>query len=141
MSILKAQHLLLTVTLGAVLSYSTTDSSVSESPNNNTDAQLPDPLAAGWQGQPVCAQLPSGPQQRVLKCTFPPGVGHERHFHAPHFGYALSGGTMQLTDANGTRQVDLATDSHFTSSGTPWHEVLNVGETTVEYLIVETLSN
>ena len=102
-----------------------------------TGPELPDPLAAGWEGTPVCERLHENADQRILRCTFPPGVGHERHFHAPNFGYAVMGGRMQLTDASGTRVVDLPTDSSFYSSGQEWHEVLNVGETTVVYLIVE----
>ena len=98
---------------------------------------LADPLAAGWQGQPVCEKLHEDESQRVLRCTFPSGVGHEKHFHAPHFGYALSGGKMRLIDAQGEREVTLATGSSYTSDGTEWHEVLNVGDTTVQYLIVE----
>ena len=85
----------------------------------------------------MCEELHDDPAQRVLRCTFPPGVGHERHYHAPHFGYALAGGRMRLIDANGTREVDLATGSSYASDGVAWHEVLNVGETTVVYLIVE----
>ncbi len=103
------------------------------------NVQLPDPLEAGWKGTPVCEQLELTLTQRVLKCTFPPGVGHEKHFHAPHVGYALSGGSMQLHDESGTRVVNLATGSHYTSDGTKWHEVLNVGSTTVQYLIIELL--
>jgi mannose-6-phosphate isomerase-like protein (cupin superfamily) len=44
---------------------------------------------------------------------------------------------MRITDANGTRDVDLATGRTFTSPGVAWHGVVNVGETTVVYLIVE----
>lgn len=76
---------------------------------------------------------------RVLRCTFPPGVGHERHYHPAHYGYALSGGTMRITDESGTRDVDLATGADYSSDGTPWHEVVNVGDTPVIYLIVEEL--
>lgn len=108
-----------------------------EPPRINTN--LPDPLAAGWKGDSVCEQLALTEQQRVLRCTFPPGVGHERHYHVAHFGYALSGGRMRLTDDNGTREVDLSDDSYYESSGTAWHEVLNVGNTTVQYLIIEPL--
>ena len=100
-------------------------------------AKLPDPLAAGWRGRPVCERLHEDEGQRVLRCTFPPGIGHERHFHVRHFGYALSGGRMRITDASGTRDAELKTGSHFTSAGTAWHEVLNIGKTTVTYLIVE----
>jgi len=102
-----------------------------------TRQSLPDPLAAGWRGAPVCEKLHEDADQRVLRCSFPPGVGHERHFHDRHFGYAISGGRMRITDARGTREVDLATGSSFTSPGVDWHEVVNVGDTTVAYLIVE----
>jgi quercetin dioxygenase-like cupin family protein len=101
-------------------------------------ADLPDPLAAGWNGKPVCELLLEDERQRILRCTFAPGVGHERHYHAPHFGYALSGGKMRLTDASGTREAELKADSSFTSGGTEWHEVLNIGDSTVRYLIIET---
>jgi len=99
---------------------------------------LPDPLAAGWNGKAVCERLLEDDKQRILRCTFPAGVGHERHYHKPHFGYALSGGVMRLTDANGVREARLRTGTSFTSDGTPWHEVLNIGDTTVSYLIIET---
>ncbi len=100
-------------------------------------ASLPDPLAAGWKGVPVCELLHEDSDHRILRCTFEPGVGHERHFHAPHFGYTTKGGRMQITDESGTRAVDLSSGGSFTSDGVDWHEVLNVGETTTEFLIVE----
>lgn len=100
-------------------------------------SSLPDPLAAGWNGAPVCEKLHEDHDHRILRCSFPPGVGHERHFHDRHFGYALAGGRMRINDARGTREVDLATGSSFSSAGVDWHEVLNVGDTTVTYLIVE----
>lgn len=100
-------------------------------------AALPDPLAAGWKGDPVCERLHEDATQRILRCTFAPGVGHERHYHTPNFGYAVAGGRMQIIDASGTREVDLPTGSSFASPGTEWHEVLNVGDTTVVYLIIE----
>lgn len=100
-------------------------------------SELPDPLAAGWKGVPVCERLHEDSNQRILRCTFEPGVGHERHYHAPHFGYAISGGRMRITDATGTREVDLPSGSSFSSAGVAWHEVLNVGEMTVVYLIFE----
>lgn len=99
--------------------------------------RLPDALAAGWQGKPVCVVLQQDAVHRLLRCTFPPGVGHERHYHPAHFGYALSGGTMRITDARGTRVQHLKTGSDYASKGTPWHEVVNIGTTTVEYLIFE----
>ena len=101
------------------------------------EEQLPDPLAAGWEGESVCEVIHEDDALRVLKCTFPPGVGHERHYHDRHFGYVLVGGRMQITDAEGTRVVDIPDDSTWDSDGVEWHEVVNVGETTSQYLIVE----
>ena len=98
---------------------------------------LPDPLVAGWRGQAVCVKLHETTEVRVLRCTFPPGVGHERHFHPRHFGYALAGGTMEVLDQNGTRRVHIAAGSYFSSEGIDWHEGLNVGDTVVQYLMIE----
>ena len=102
-----------------------------------TEPALPDPLEAGWNGNPVCKKLHEDRDNRILRCSFPPTVGHERHYHDAHFGYAIAGGRMRITDASGTREVDLATGSSFASNGVDWHEVLNVSETTVVYLIIE----
>jgi len=99
---------------------------------------LPDPLAAGWQGQKVCEKLHEDSKQRVLRCTFPPGVGHEKHFHAPNFGYTVQGGKVKITDAKGIREVEIKTgDSHVSANGTKWHEIVNVGDTTIIYLVLE----
>jgi len=100
--------------------------------------ELPDPLEAGWQGNKVCEKLHEDEQQRILRCTFPPGVGHEMHFHAPNFGYTIQGGKVKITDAKGVREVKLNTgDSHRSAKGTPWHEIVNIGETTIIYLLIE----
>ncbi len=101
------------------------------------DELLPDPLEAGWEGEKVCELLHEDDKQRVLRCTFPPGVGHERHYHAPHFGYTLADGRMQITDAGGTRVVESTANSTWTSEGVDWHEVVNVGDTTTQYVIFE----
>ena len=103
------------------------------------DLSIPDPLAAGWKGEPVCEKIHENKQQRILRCTFPPGVGHEVHFHAPHFGYVIAGGKMRIRDEAGEREVDLPAHYSWVSEGVNWHEVLNIGETTAIYLIVETL--
>jgi quercetin dioxygenase-like cupin family protein len=98
---------------------------------------LRDPLEAGWHGKPVCERLHEDHRQRVLRCTFPPGVGHERHFHDPHFGYAIAGGRMRITDGEGVREVDFPTGSSFSSEGVAWHEALNIGGNTTVFLIFE----
>ncbi len=102
-----------------------------------TRPELPDPLEAGWKGEPVCEQIHEDSDQRILRCTFAPSVGHERHFHNRHFGYAIAGGRMRIKDSGGTREVELATGSSFSSDGVAWHEVVNIGNSTVVFLIIE----
>lgn len=98
---------------------------------------LPDPLEAGWNNQPVCEVLEDNSKMRILRCTFPPGVGHERHSHAPHFGYTLAGSRFRMTDTTGTREVDVPTGYSFSNKGIAWHEVLNIGDSTGVFLIIE----
>ncbi|RLJ69117.1 hypothetical protein CLV86_0511 [Lacinutrix venerupis] len=98
---------------------------------------LPDPLQAGWEGEKVCEVLNETKKQRILKCTFPPGVGHEKHYHKPHFGYTLAGSTFQITDKNGTRTVPVATGVTWSKTELSEHNVLNVGDSTSVYLIIE----
>ena len=98
---------------------------------------LPDPLEAGWEGQPVCELVEDNKHVRVLKCTFPPNVVHEKHYHNPHFGYALAGGTFRITDDSGSRDVDIPTGYSFSNNEVIRHEALNIGETTAVFLIIE----
>lgn len=98
---------------------------------------LPDPLAAGWKGEKVCELLKENEKLRALRCTFAPGVGHERHFHAAHFGYVLEGSKMRITDKTGTREVELKAGDTWTSDGVEWHEAVNIGTTAGVYIIVE----
>lgn len=98
---------------------------------------LPDPLEAGWKGEKVCKVLKENESIRVLKCTFPPGVGHEPHFHASHFGYTLKGSKFQITDENGTREVNVPDNYDFYKDGITSHNVLNVGDSTAVFLIIE----
>ena len=98
---------------------------------------LPDPLQAGWDNKAVCEVVEDNPKIRVLKCTFPPGVGHERHYHASHFGYTVQGSTFQIKDTTGTREVNVPTGTQFYNEGIDWHEVLNIGDSTAIFLIIE----
>ncbi|RLD29412.1 MAG: cupin domain-containing protein [Bacteroidetes bacterium] len=102
-----------------------------------TDNNLPDPLQAGWNNKAVCELVEENEKIRVLKCTFEPGVGHEKHYHKPHFGYTLAGSKFRMIDADGTREVNVTTGSSFYSEGTDWHEVLNIGDSTAVFLIIE----
>ncbi len=98
---------------------------------------LPGPLEAGWKGNSVCSVLSENEKARVLKCVFPPGVGHEKHYHDPHIGYTIAGGLFKITDEKGTREVEVKTGSTFEKEKITSHEVLNVGTTTASFLIIE----
>jgi quercetin dioxygenase-like cupin family protein len=103
----------------------------------NEKPTLPDPLEAGWKGETVCEVLKNNDKLRVLKCTFEPGVGHEKHYHNPHFGYAISGGNFRITDNSGTREVNIPEGYSFCNDSISSHEVLNIGKTTAIFLIME----
>jgi quercetin dioxygenase-like cupin family protein len=98
---------------------------------------LPSPLEAGWKGKKVCDVLQDNADVRVLRCTFPPGVGHEKHFHAPHFGYAIKGGKAHIKDASGERDATTPDGYSWWTPGYTIHENQNIGDTTTIYLIIE----
>ena len=121
----------------AIIATLTLIAAAAAAPTSPIAPQLPDPVQAGWHGRKVCAVLADNPQVRTLRCTFPPGEGHERHFHAVHWGYVLAPSTMRITTAKGSAVRELKAGDTWWSDGTAWHEVLNVGTTTGVYLIVE----
>lgn len=98
---------------------------------------LPDPLEAGWNNEAVCELVDDNDNVRVLRCTFAPGVGHERHYHNPHFGYTLAGGKFRIKDTTGTREVNIPTGYSFNNDRIEWHEALNIGDSTAVFLIIE----
>src|ERR1041385_2515591 len=69
-----------------------------------------DALSAGWNGEKRCESLHEDDYIRILRCTFPPTTGHERHAHPASFLYVLSGGNGEVTDASGKRDFAVATD-------------------------------
>ena len=101
-------------------------------------APLPMALCAGWEGERVCEVLQEDTQIRVLRCTFPPGVGHEMHYHPPHFGYVLEGNSvMRITTADGVVDRPVRTGAPFSNDAEIQHAALNIGEEMTRYLIVE----
>lgn len=98
---------------------------------------LPSAFEAKWHGKTVCEPLFENAELRAARCTFPPGGGHERHTHPPHWGYIVEGGTMRITDAKGTTIRELKSGSNWWSDGIAWHEAVNIGTTTSVYIIVE----
>jgi hypothetical protein len=99
--------------------------------------KLPDPLEAGWNNEAVCEVIEDNDNLRVLKCTFAPNVGHERHYHNPHFGYTLAGSRFRIKDTSGTRDVNVPTGYSFSKDDITTHEVLNIGDSTAVFLIME----
>jgi quercetin dioxygenase-like cupin family protein len=95
-------------------------------------------LCAGWQGERTCELLHEDARIRVLRCTFPPGVGHEMHYHPPHFGYVLEGeSTMRITTTDGVVEVPVRAGSSFENDAEVRHAALNIGAEMTRYLIVE----
>jgi quercetin dioxygenase-like cupin family protein len=98
---------------------------------------LPHAFDAGWQGQKTCTVLFEDPAVRVARCVFPPGVGHEKHYHNPHYGYVLEGGTLRIVDASGERTVTTESGGSWSTDAVTVHEAVNIGATTTSYLVVE----
>lgn len=102
-----------------------------------SETNLPDPLQAGWNDQAVCEIIEENDKIRVLKCTFPPGVGHEKHYHDPHVGYAIVGSRFRIKDTSGVREVNVPSGYSFSNPEMIIHEVLNIGDSTAVFLIME----
>ena len=98
---------------------------------------LPHAFDAGWKGEQTCALLFEGSGVRVGKCIFPPGIGHEKHYHNPHFGYVLEGSTLRIWDASGERDVETVAGGTWSTDAVTVHEAVNIGDSKTSYLIVE----
>ena len=99
--------------------------------------ELPHAFDAGWEGQKTCELLFEDDSARVGRCVFPPGIGHEKHYHNPHFGYVLEGGALRIVDSTGEREVTTQAGGDWSTTTITVHEAMNIGETTTSYLIVE----
>lgn len=105
------------------------------------ETPLPHAFEAGWKGQRVCEIIEENRQHRIARCTFPPGVGHEWHYHRPHSGYALSAGTMRIETDDGIEEVEIPAGISWSSDSLTRHQALNIGDTTTSYLIIEPLTS
>lgn len=103
----------------------------------DSGSKLPDPLEAGWNNTAVCEVLIDNDEMRVLKCSFAPGVGHDKHYHPAHYAYAIAGSRFRIEDKNGVREVDFPTGSNYYSEGVEWHKALNIGDSNAVVLIIE----
>jgi len=100
-------------------------------------AGLPHALDAGWQGMETCEVLYEDDSVLVGRCDFPPGVGHEKHYHNPHFGYVLQGSSLKIIDESGEEVIETVTGDNWSTDEITVHEALNVGDVTTSYLLVE----
>lgn len=116
--------------------FSTADARETATPELE-DIDLPHAFSAGWEGEDTCEILFEDENNIVGRCIFPPGVGHEKHYHNPHFGYVLEGGILSVTDSSGTRQVTTTSGATWTTATLTVHEAVNTGQTTTSYLILE----
>lgn len=110
------------------------DDSISTDP---AQGSLPHAFDAGWKGEKTCELLFEDQTTRVGRCIFPPGVGHEKHYHNPHFGYVLEGGTLLIQDDRGEQEVTTVPGSTWSTTAITVHQAWNIGDTTTSYLIVE----
>ena len=107
------------------------------SPAAIAQEKLSDTFEAGWNGKPVCDVIEEDDFMRMFICTYPPGGGQDKHYHGPYMGYIVQGGTLRSTGPNGTRESTSVAGRSLNSPGVEWHELINVGETTVQILGVE----
>lgn len=98
---------------------------------------VPDGLSVEWQGKKPCEKVYEDAQIRVARCTFPPGAVHVRHSHPGYLTCSLSEGKGQVEDAKDKRLVDFHADKCTNSVPIPWHELTNVGDTTLNFLVIE----
>ena len=100
-------------------------------------ADVPDALSVEWQGKHLCEKLYEDEQVRVARCTFPPGAVHVCHTHPAYLAYVVSGGQGQVQDAKGIRKVEVATGALLDAQPIPWHEFTNIGDTTIQFVVME----
>src|SRR3981189_2862204 len=100
-------------------------------------ADVPDALSVEWQGKHPCEKLFEDAQVRVVRCTFPPGAVHVCHSHPGYLSYVVNGGQGQVQDEKGIRKIDVVSGALLDVPPTPWHEFTNVGNTTIQFVVVE----
>lgn len=110
---------------------------VSAAEADEYDPSIPHAFDAGWKGQKTCEVLYEDETTRVGRCVFPPGVGHELHYHNPHFGYVLEGGDLLIRDGEGEKEVTTVAGGTWSTDVRTEHQAVNIGDTTTSYLIVE----
>jgi Uncharacterized conserved protein, contains double-stranded beta-helix domain len=73
---------------------------------------------------------------RVLEVVFKPGDTAKMHHHPQHMAYVIKGGRLKLTSGGKSQEMTL-TDGQVVFLERQHHEAQNVGDTTVDLLVVE----
>jgi quercetin dioxygenase-like cupin family protein len=73
---------------------------------------------------------------RIFKAVFKPGDTAKMHHHPDHVVYVLKGGNLKLTSEDKTDNLTLE-DGKALFLNEQVHEAQNVGQSTVELLVVE----
>jgi quercetin dioxygenase-like cupin family protein len=74
---------------------------------------------------------------RVMEATYKPGESAAMHLHPDFALYVLSGGTVELTNTKGVKQVVPFTTGMGVVLPGESHTAKNIGETTLKLLVVE----
>lgn len=77
---------------------------------------------------------------RVVDHRLAPGESEPEHTHAPMVGYFIQGGTLMLTEADGsTTEVTLPSDAFGEGTSREWwtHSLENVGDVAFHSILVE----
>src|SRR6478736_9824364 len=98
---------------------------------------VPDALSVEWKGKHPCEKLFEDAQVRVARCTFPPGAMHVCQSHPSYLSFVVSGGQAQIQDEKGVRKVNVVAGALADVPPIPWHELTNVGDTTLQFVVVE----
>jgi quercetin dioxygenase-like cupin family protein len=73
---------------------------------------------------------------RVFEVTFKPGDTAKMHHHPDHMVYVIKGGQLKLTSGGKSQSMNL-TEGQVLFLNEQHHEAENVGDSTVDMLVVE----
>jgi quercetin dioxygenase-like cupin family protein len=98
---------------------------------------VPGALSVEWEGKKPCEKLFEDDEIRVARCTFPEGTVHVCHARPSYLTYDLSGGLAEVQHDKGKRKIEVVAGAFANVSPIPWHEIADIGETTLQYLLIE----
>jgi quercetin dioxygenase-like cupin family protein len=73
---------------------------------------------------------------RVIEVVFKPGDTAKMHHHPQHMAYVINGGQLRLTSGGKSQEMTL-TDGQVVFLTEQHHEATNVGDSTIDLLVVE----